>query len=87
MKCPLCKSKEIRSYYIADDCSELSDEQVNDLTTHEKEIAAQCTCEDCGYTDAAEYFESGNDEPFDLFENLNEIFRPAFLNLSMKKFY
>jgi hypothetical protein len=85
MKCPHCKSTEIRSYYIADDCTELSEEQVNNLTTYEKEIAAQCTCEDCGYTDAAEYFESGNEE--DIFRTLSEILMPCSLNLSMKKVY
>lgn len=84
--CPHCKSQDIREYFTDNMSNELNQEQINDLTTHEKEIAAECQCNECGYSDAADYFPYENHEP-SIFENVANIIRPMNLNLSMQKVY
>jgi hypothetical protein len=77
MNCPNCKSDNVRNFYIDDMNNELSEAQVNDLTTHEKELAAESECQECFYTDATEYFErTESNATFDLFEELSEILKP-----------
>jgi hypothetical protein len=77
-QCPICKEKNVRNFYVDADLTEFTESQVNDLTTHEKEIAAQSECLECYHSDVTEYFKSEDEgnEPFDLFESLASCFRP-----------
>lgn len=87
MKCPNCKSENVREYFVDDMNNELNEAQINDLTTHEKELAAECKCEDCCYSDAKDGFlesELGYDS---IFDTLADITRPMNICYSMKKYW
>lgn len=81
MNCPICKSSNVRNFFVDDMLNELTPEQLSGLTEHEKEIAAESECLDCFHSEATEYFErtddpnSGN-EHFDLFEAIAMSVKP-----------
>jgi hypothetical protein len=70
--CPNCKSENVRNYHVDADLNELTEEQLNDMTVYEKEVAAQSECLDCYHTDVTEYF---NDNP-SIFKTLGMILKP-----------